>query len=56
MIDIILRGKLVYSGDDPNLFLNNFNRFLENEQTVFKGQIHVNQFEEAEIVEDTIDD
>lgn len=52
MVDFILNGVICLSANDKDTFLEDFNKFLESKKAIFKGSIRINEFDNAEIIED----
>jgi hypothetical protein len=52
MIDFIFKGTINVDIGDKNVFLEDFNKFLNSKKASFKGTIEVREFEDAEVVDD----
>lgn len=52
MIDFIINGTICISLKDKDVFLQNFKKFLNENNAVFKGNIRIMEFENAEIIDD----
>lgn len=52
MTDMIFNGKISISTDSKDAFIEDFNKFLESKKAVFRGAIRIDEFDDAEIIDD----
>lgn len=53
MVEIHFNGKFILpEGKHPQQFLNEFNRYMNTQKVQVTGQMHVNDIEDAEIIEE----
>lgn len=54
MVEIRFNGKFILSeGKHPQQFLNEFNRYMNTQRVQVTGQMHIEDIEDAEIIEET---
>lgn len=52
MIDFIFNGTISIDNENKDAFIEDFNKFLESQKAVFSGVVRINEFEDAEIIDD----
>lgn len=52
MVDFIIHGTISIPTKSKDTFLEDFKKFLESKEAILKGQIRINEFDDAEIVDD----
>lgn len=52
MTDFIFKGTISITTENKDAFIEDFNKFLESQKATFKGIIRINEFDDAEIIND----
>ena len=53
MVEIRFNGKFILpEGKHPQQFLNEFNRYMNTQKVQITGQMHIEDIEDAEIIEE----
>lgn len=52
MTDFIFNGTISIATENKDAFIEDFRKFLEAKKANFKGTLGINEFEDAEIVND----
>ena len=50
MIDLVLKGKICFPGNNEDEILRDFNKFLADHKATFEGTARVYPFDDCEIV------
>lgn len=52
MTDFVLNGTISITTENKDAFIEDFNKFLETQKATFRGVVRINEFDDAEIVDD----
>lgn len=52
MIDLILKGKICFPGNDEDQILKDFDKFLADHDAVFDGTARIYPFDDCEVLVD----
>lgn len=52
MTDFVLNGTISITTENKDAFIEDFNKFLETQEATFRGVVRINEFDDAEIVDD----
>lgn len=52
MTDFVFNGTISITTENKDAFIKDFNKFLESQKATFKGVIRIDEFDDAEIIDD----